>query len=91
MVSRIDSSTPIETSSLLRIPTLQRRFERQVPGRTGLDLHRDLVASGNAIPTVWITAYPDDRSRARPRNDFMATPGAWSLGENQVVTILQHV
>ena len=79
MVSRIDSSTTIATSSFLRIPTLQRRFERQVPRRTGLELHRDLAASGNAIPTVWITAYPDDRSRARTRNDFMATAGSWSL------------
>jgi len=35
-----------------------------MPGMTGLELYRDLVASGNAIPTILITAYPDDRAQA---------------------------
>jgi FixJ family two-component response regulator len=37
----------------------------QMPGMTGLQLHMRLVESGRAIPTIVITAYPDDRSRAR--------------------------
>jgi FixJ family two-component response regulator len=37
----------------------------QMPGMTGLDLHTHLVASGNPLPTVLITAYPDDRIRVR--------------------------
>ena len=37
----------------------------QMPGMTGLDLHTHLVASGNPLPTVLITAYPDDRVRVR--------------------------
>ena len=37
----------------------------QMPGMTGLDLHTHLIASGNPIPTILITAYPDDRVRAR--------------------------
>jgi CheY-like chemotaxis protein len=32
---------------------------------TGLELYGHLVASGNPIPTIIITAYPDDRVRAR--------------------------
>jgi FixJ family two-component response regulator len=32
---------------------------------TGLDLYDALVASGDAIPTVLITAYPDPVVRAR--------------------------
>jgi FixJ family two-component response regulator len=39
--------------------------DMRMPGMTGLELHRALVASGNPIPTVLITAYPDDRVRAR--------------------------
>ena len=35
----------------------------QMPGMTGLELHSRLVGSGNIIPTILMTAYPDDRSR----------------------------
>ena len=36
-----------------------------MPGMTGLELHGRLAQSGNAIPTVLITAYPDEKVRAR--------------------------
>jgi FixJ family two-component response regulator len=35
-----------------------------LPGMSGPELHRQLVASGMAIPTIIITSYPDDRVRA---------------------------
>ena len=37
----------------------------QMPGMTGLELHSRLVASGEPIPTILITAYPDSAARAR--------------------------
>jgi FixJ family two-component response regulator len=37
----------------------------QLPGMGGLELHSRLIASGNPVPTVLITAYPDDEVRAR--------------------------
>ena len=37
----------------------------QMPGMTGLDLQLRLVASGKAIPTILITAYPEPTVRAR--------------------------
>jgi FixJ family two-component response regulator len=40
-------------------------LDMQMPGMTGLELHERLVASGNPVPTILITAYPDDRVRAR--------------------------
>jgi len=46
VVSRIDSSSTIAISSFFRIPTLQRRFQRPMPGMAGLERHPDLVASG---------------------------------------------
>lgn len=36
-----------------------------MPGMTGLELHRHLMQSGRAIPTILITAYPDDNIRDR--------------------------
>ena len=36
----------------------------QMPRMSGLELHNRLVRSGNAIPTILITAYPDDRDRS---------------------------
>jgi FixJ family two-component response regulator len=32
----------------------------QMPGMTGLELHRHLVDAGYAIPTIVVTAYPDE-------------------------------
>jgi FixJ family two-component response regulator len=37
----------------------------QMPGMTGLELHDRLVSSGEPIPTILITAFPDNRSRDR--------------------------
>jgi FixJ family two-component response regulator len=34
-----------------------------MPGMSGLDLHRRLTASGKPIPTILITAYPDEGAR----------------------------
>ena len=41
----------------------------QMPGMTGLELHRHLVALGKTIPTILITAYPDDSVRERALGD----------------------
>jgi FixJ family two-component response regulator len=40
-----------------------------MPRMTGIELHRRLLESGYAIPTILITAYPDDRVRARALAD----------------------
>ena len=53
----------------LRSPHVRRTScliaDVQMPGMTGLDLHRHLSASGKPIPTILITAYPDDGVRER--------------------------
>lgn len=36
-----------------------------MPGMTGFELCRHLIAAGKPIPTILITAYPDDVGRAR--------------------------
>ena len=40
-----------------------------MPEMTGIELHRHLVAAGRAIPTILVTAYPNDDDRARVLND----------------------
>src|SRR5215469_16112615 len=37
----------------------------QMPHMTGMELHSRLLQSGHAIPTILITAYPDESLRAR--------------------------
>ena len=37
----------------------------QMPGMSGLDLQSRLRAAGNTVPTVFITAFPEDHLRAR--------------------------
>jgi len=40
-----------------------------MPAMTGVELHRHLVAAGHAIPTILVTAYPNDADRTRSLND----------------------
>jgi FixJ family two-component response regulator len=41
----------------------------QMPGMTGVELHRHLVNAGYAIPTILVTAYPDGEVRRRALED----------------------
>ena len=40
-----------------------------MPAMTGLELHRHLIDAGCAIPTILVTAYPDEDVRARALKD----------------------
>ena len=39
--------------------------DMRMPKMTGLELHQHLVTSNRAIPTILMTAYPDERSRTQ--------------------------
>jgi FixJ family two-component response regulator len=41
----------------------------QMPGMTGTELHRHLVDAGYAIPTILVTAYPDEATRDQSLRD----------------------
>jgi FixJ family two-component response regulator len=41
----------------------------QMPGMTGVELHRHLIEVGYAIPTILVTAYPDEVVRRRALSD----------------------
>jgi len=40
-----------------------------MPAMTGIELYRHLIEAGYTIPTILVTAYPDDVDRARALND----------------------
>ena len=40
-----------------------------MPAMTGVELYRHLIGTGYAIPTILVTAYPNDADRARALND----------------------
>ena len=54
---------------LLKSPQLEETScliaDVHMPGMTGVELYEYLIKAGRAIPTILITAYPDDRVRAR--------------------------
>jgi FixJ family two-component response regulator len=41
--------------------------DMRMPGMTGVELYQALVASGEGIPTVIITAHPEELAQARAR------------------------
>src|SRR5271169_3645869 len=41
----------------------------QMPGMTGVELHRHLIDAGYAIPTILVTAYPNEAARTRALED----------------------
>jgi len=43
-----------------------------MPAMTGIELYRHLVDTGRAIPTILVTAYPNDADRSRALNDGVA-------------------
>ena len=40
-----------------------------MPAMTGIELYRQLIDAGRAIPTILVTAYPNDVDRTRALND----------------------
>ena len=60
----------------------------QMPGMTGLELHRHLVASGKTIPTILITAYPDDSMRVRALEDGVVGYLSKPFNENDLLACI---
>ena len=61
----------------------------QMPGMTGLELHRHLVALGKTIPTILITAYPDDSVRERALGDGVVGYLSKPFDENDLLACIQ--
>jgi len=55
-------------SSAIRASTACLVTDMRMPGMSGLELYRALVASGDGIPAVLITAYAEDATRLQARD-----------------------
>jgi len=64
LAEAFDSSASFLSSDRLR-STDCLIADVQMPGMTGLELFDRLVASGESIPTILITAHPSEMARAR--------------------------
>ena len=60
-----------------------------MPVMTGAELHRHLINAGHAIPTILVTAYPDDELRARALNDGVVCYLRKPVDENQLIRCLR--
>jgi FixJ family two-component response regulator len=61
----------------------------QMPGITGLELHHRLLAAGKIIPTILITAYPDDSARERALWDGVVSYLSKPFDENDLLTCIR--
>jgi FixJ family two-component response regulator len=61
----------------------------RMPAMTGVELHRHLIASGYAIPTILITAYFDDAVRSRALGDGIVCYLPKPVDEKRLISCLQ--
>lgn len=61
----------------------------QMPAMSGVELHRHLIKLGHAIPTILITAYPNDADRARALNDGVVCYLRKPIDENDLIRCLR--
>jgi FixJ family two-component response regulator len=62
-----------------------------MPGMSGLDLHRRLSAPGKPFPTILITAYPDERMREGALNAGVICYLSKPFDESDLLSCLQQV
>ena len=64
--------------------------DMQMPGMSGIELHDALVGAGKRIPTVLITAYPDERSRRRALDAGVVRYLTKPFDETELLDCIQH-
>ena len=65
--------------------------DMNMPGMTGLGLYHELVRSGRPIPTILITAYPDERARAGALSAGVLGYLSKPYDENELISYVQTV
>jgi FixJ family two-component response regulator len=61
----------------------------QMPGMSGIELHGKLVQSGKPIPTVLITAHPDEKARVRAIKAGVVAYLAKPFNEDELLDCIQ--
>jgi len=62
-----------------------------MPAMTGLELHRHLIGVGHPIPTILVTAYPNDVDRTRALNDGVVCYLRKPIDEQNLLRCLRTV
>jgi FixJ family two-component response regulator len=65
--------------------------DMRMPGMSGLELHNRLVASGTAIPTILITAFPDARDEAHARESGITFYLAKPFDKAELLTCIHSI
>ena len=60
-----------------------------MPAMTGIELYRHLMEAGYAIPTIIVTAYPNDVDRARALKDGVVCYLRKPVDENRLIGCLR--
>ena len=60
-----------------------------MPAMTGIELYKHLIKTGHAIPTILMTAYPDNDVRARALKDGVVCYLRKPLDENHLMRCLR--
>jgi FixJ family two-component response regulator len=63
----------------------------QMPVMSGLELYRNLIDTGHKIPTILITAYPNDADRDRALDDGVVCYLSKPLDETRLIRCLYDV
>jgi FixJ family two-component response regulator len=63
--------------------------DMQLPGMSGLELYDFLAGSGRHVPTILITAFPDDKDRARALRAGVACYLAKPFNELSLLTCIR--
>jgi len=61
-----------------------------MPAITGIELFRMLIKEGRPIPTILITAYPDDAARTRALNDGVLCYLEKPFDDNELMRCVQR-
>jgi FixJ family two-component response regulator len=60
-----------------------------MPAMTGVELYRHLIEAGYTIPTILVTAYPEDDVRTRALNDGVVCYLRKPVDENHLIRCLR--
>jgi FixJ family two-component response regulator len=60
-----------------------------LPGMSGIELHDHLVGSGNLVPTILITAFPDEGDRVRALRAGVYCYLAKPFNESELLACIQ--
>ena len=87
-VETFSSATDFLTSPRL-VETACLIADVNMPAMSGVGLHRHLIKAGYAIPTILVTAYPNDVDRTRALNDGVVCYLRKPVDENNLIRCLR--